>query len=449
MERSVSLPSPAPVSSWPAAAAGSMLPTARRSRLRALFDTVFCFEALFALFLYSNNIKYFLPAFPIDETVVFMAASMPLAAWIVWRNGVRREAIPVLAAAFLFFGWMTLSLLWTPAGGMALRAAAYGVVFDLYCLAVGCLVLAGDRVRLQRFFVWVMGVGTLLSIKGLEIYFTHGSFMFSKEFMGTSAYFNWTIPLLAGIASASTLAFNPIINFWRRLLGASLIGLFVAFILVAGARATLIGAAVALALPLLLVGPRATKGALYLSKVQILAMLAILAFAGYVAYLFASGQLTTTLSRFFSLVNYVETKGTSLRYERLSYWSQALLLWSSSPIFGHGIGSFSIFYAGWEISGTHPHNILLQILCEIGLIGFAFFVFLLITAARWIRIDRLRTDPLFLAVVMLFTAHLFVPAMFSFELGLIWELSLSLGLLTLSWENRAEPAQVATELNPS
>lgn len=430
MERSVSLPSPAPVSSWPAAAAGSMLPTARRSRLRALFDTVFCFEALFALFLYSNNIKYLLPAFPIDETVVFMAASMPLAAWIVWRNGVRREAIPVLAAAFLFFGWMTLSLLWTPAGGMALRAAAYGVVFDLYCLAVGCLVLAGDRVRLQRFFVWVMGVGTLLSIKGLEIYFTHGSFMFYEEFLGTPAYLNWTIPLSAAIAAASSLVFNPQARYGQWLLGCALIGLFLAFALVGGARATLLAAVAALLVPTLLVGPRAGKGALFVPKIQILALLALLALAVYIAYLLASGQITTTLGRFFSLAHYIETKGISLRHERLSYWQQALVFWSWSPLFGHGLGSFSILYSGWEIPGTHPHNILLEILCDLGLVGFTLFAFLLVVALRHIRIARLRSDPLFLAVVMLLLAHLGVLAMVHLELALIWELCLALGLLT-------------------
>ncbi|MCS6877839.1 MAG: O-antigen ligase family protein [Geminicoccaceae bacterium] len=455
MERSPPIPSPA-FSSSPRlfATAGDGLGEgsfrARSLRgLRALVRIVFSFEALFALFLYSNNIKYFLPRLPIDETVLFLAAGFPFAAWIVWRDGIRREAIPVLATAFLFFGWMTLSLLWTPARGMALRAVVYGLVFDLYCLAVGCLVLAGDRERLRRFFVWVVVVCVVLSVKGLQIYMEHGSFMFYEEFLDTPAYLNWTVPLLAGIAAASTLVFAPSANLGLRLLGTALIGVFVLFALAAGARASLLGAAVALAVPLFLVGPRAAKGALYVPKIQILAFLAVLAFAAYVVYLLLFGQITTTLGRFFSLLGYIETKGTSLRYERLSYWQQALTFWSWSPIIGNGINSFSILYSGVEIQGTHPHNIFMQTLADLGIVGFVLLCVFLATAIGRIDVRRLRQDHLFLAVVMVFVSHVLVMAMVHFELALIWELCLAIGLLTLAPERREARVAAPVGASPS
>lgn len=64
---------------------------------------------------------------------------------------------------------------------------------------------------------------------------------------------------------------------------------------------------------------------------------------------------------------------------RLRLWSYAVSLFCNSPIFGGGIGSFQEYIgSGFLISGVkqagwYPHNFILELLCETGLLGTALF----------------------------------------------------------------------------
>jgi O-antigen ligase len=68
----------------------------------------------------------------------------------------------------------------------------------------------------------------------------------------------------------------------------------------------------------------------------------------------------------------------NIRYDLfVSSWRGFL----ESPIIGHGIGSFGLFYLGEDVR-AYPHNIILQILFETGIIGlflFSIFIVKLIT----------------------------------------------------------------------
>ncbi len=402
--------------------------------LGRLLGTLLSFEALFALFLYSNNVKPFLPHLPFDETVALMAASAPLAAWILWRKGLRREGVVVVAAGLLFFGWLATTMLWSPGRTLALRAVAFNLTFNLYCLIVGALVLAGDRARIRRFLLFLVVVGLVLAGNGLWIYVEHGTFRYYRPFMFTRYYLTWTYPVVSASAVALVLALTAPAGSARQLLGLALTFVFGAFLLVGGARGPLLGLVVCLVVPLLVVAPRAERGALLVPRIQILAFLLVTAAGAYVAYLLATGQMTATLSRFLSLLSYLQHQGTALRHERLSYWSSALTFWSQAPLLGNGIGSFSSLYVpgGGEVAGTHPHNILLEILAETGLVGLALFVLLLLVAAQGVRPARLREDPLYLCVWMLFASLLLIRAMLSDDLAYQWELFLAIGLLSLA-----------------
>jgi O-antigen ligase len=402
--------------------------------LGRLIGTLLSFEALFALFLYSNNIKPFLPRLPFDETVALMAASAPLAVWILWRKGLRREGVVVVAAGLLFFGWLATTMLWSPGRTLALRAVAFNLTFNLYCLIVGALVLAGDRSRIRRFLFFLVVIGLILAGNGLWIYVEHGTFRYYRPFMFTRYYLTWTYPVVSASAVALVLALTAPAGSARQLLGLALALVFGAFLLVGGARGPLLGLAVCLVVPLVVVAPRAERGALLVPKIQILAFLLVTGAGAYVAYLLATGQMTATLSRFLSLLSYLQYQGTALRHERLSYWSNALTFWSQAPLLGNGIGSFSSLYVpgGGEVAGTHPHNILLEILAETGLVGLALFTLLLLAAAQGARPARLREDPLYLCAWMLFASLLLIRAMLSDDLAYQWELFLAIGLLSLS-----------------
>ncbi len=407
--------------------------SAIRRGVAGFLGFLFSFETLFGLFLYSNNLKPFLPNLPFDETVVLMAVSLPFAAWILWRNGLRRDGLLVVAAALLFLGWLALSMLWSPGRALAVRSVAFNLTFNLYCLVVGALVLTTDHRRIRRLFVFMLGVGLLFSINGLWIYLEHGTFRFYGPFQGTRAYLTWTYPVASASPFALVLALTSPLGSLRQILGIASSLIFGTFLLVASARGPMLCFGLSLLVPLLIVPPRIGRGTLHVQRLQIAAFFLVVIAAAYLAYILSTGHVTATIQRFFDLLGYIEYGGSGVRFERLNYWSNAIVFWSSSPLIGTGIGSFSSLYLqGREIPGTHPHNIVLEILSETGLIGFLLFLFFMWSAARKIRIARLREDPLYLSITMLFASLSVVRAMLSDDLAYQWELFLVIGLLTLS-----------------
>jgi O-antigen ligase len=53
----------------------------------------------------------------------------------------------------------------------------------------------------------------------------------------------------------------------------------------------------------------------------------------------------------------------------------------NNPIFGNGVGSWPIYFDTLD-ERNYPHNILVEILTEFGLVGFLFFCILLILVFR-------------------------------------------------------------------
>lgn len=409
-----------------------MLPPGAGTRVFArVLRGIFSFEALFALFLYSNTLKYFFPKLPIDETALLLLLSAIVFVALIWRHGLYRPGLSLVLVSLAFFGWLTLSMLWSPGRTLALQAVAYNLTFNILCLSVGALLLAGDPRRIARFFACLLVIGTFLSLHGLWIYFEHGTFRFYRGFEGISAYLLWGFPVATASAVSLSLAFAASPGTALQLTGTILSVLFAIFLLIASGRAPMLSYAVCLAVPIFLVAPRIADKRLFVSRMQLIALLGLLGFILYIAYALYQGNIPYTIQRFFDLWGYIEYEGAAVRFQRLSYWLSALEYWSRSPLIGTGIGSFSSLYlSGREIAGTQPHNILLEILTELGIIGLLLFGLVLWVALRSVEIERLKRDPLFLGSFLMFVGLFGVRAMTSSDLAFQWELFVSLGLLT-------------------
>lgn len=407
--------------------------------LTNVLGAILSFEGLFALFLYSNTLKYFFPPLPVDETALLLALGGLAFAVSIWRHGLYRPGLTLVVAFLPFFGWLTLSMLWSPGRTLAIQAVAYNLTFNLFCLCVGALLLAADPRRMTRFFTCVLLVGTVLSIHGLWIYSEYGTFRFYREFRDIAAYLLWGFPVATASAVSLGFAFAAPPGTARQLIGTLLSILFAVFLLIASGRAPMLSYAVCLTVPIFLVAPRIVGGSVLVSRVQVIAGLASLGLVGYVVWALYQGNIPYTIQRFFDLWGYIEYGGTAVRFERLSYWQHALAYWSQSPLIGTGIGSFSTLYlSGVELAGTQPHNILLEIATELGLIGLILFAVPLSMALRSVTVDRLKSDPLFLASFLMFAGLFGVRAMTSSDLAFQWELFVSLGLLKAALRSPTE-----------
>ena len=92
---------------------------------RWMLSQLLSFEALFVLFLYSNEIKVLLPPLPIDETVLFGALTMAVGAWLLSRAGLYLPGLVIVGTAFVFVAFALISYGWTPSKLLVKQRLAY------------------------------------------------------------------------------------------------------------------------------------------------------------------------------------------------------------------------------------------------------------------------------------------------------------------------------------
>ena len=98
--------------------------------------------------------------------------------------------------------------------------------------------------------------------------------------------------------------------------------------------------------------------------------------AAWLAYLGVTYLATINITSSVVGINIVRTT-TSLRYD---LWMNALECWIQSPLLGCGFYQLDRY----ESLGAHPHNLLLQILTETGLIGLSFLLAIILIILKHI-----------------------------------------------------------------
>jgi O-antigen ligase len=166
-----------------------------------------------------------------------------------------------------------------------------------------------------------------------------------------------------------------------------------------------------------------------------------------VTYALTSGDVAldqmATLARFQGLVTGDLHSNSDLR--RSTILPTAMYLISQAPIFGHGLGSWPILVLNVDIQ-NHPHNMILEVLCELGFVGLALLSLTFIAVLRRINVESLRSDPLFLAATMLFI-NTFLNSMTSGDFPENRNVFVMLGLMLVrSMQVEDEPEQAEDEV---
>jgi O-antigen ligase len=162
-------------------------------------------------------------------------------------------------------------------------------------------------------------------------------------------------------------------------------GLALAFVVVilSGSRGATISAAVAIGVVLLLSRRRTYMTVLFTFAVAAIAALFLLLPADSVDFL---------------RVRYVDQLADTVYLAgRDILFAQVTDFWQSSPVFGHGIGSFSLV-SSWE----YPHNLIFEVLSEFGIVG-ACLLFGPLLYLLWVSLGRRRyVDHRTVGVLVLF-----------------------------------------------
>jgi O-antigen ligase len=141
------------------------------------------------------------------------------------------------------------------------------------------------------------------------------------------------------------------------------------------------------------------------------------------------------------------TRGASAQVRIVSA-EKSIQLWESRPAFGVGLGGFPVL-AGLGDTRDYPHDLILELLAETGLVGLLLFGMVIATAIRNLGpLRALRRDPLRMALLALLV-YSFTNALVSGDLvdnrSLLAFAGLCLvGIIAPNRAGSQEPAHAAT-----
>lgn len=397
--------------------------------LRTTLSSIFSFEMLVVLYIYSNVFQVLLPKLPINSTIIFFVLSVGFGGLIMLREGVYLRGLYLVMAYLPYLFWGFLSIAWTPSRTMVFDNLKLLATVDLAMLVLGGMVIANKRERVVRLMSLIVMMAMIVALLGIFIYIKFGSFKYASWGVGR-VYNEWGRGVTNGGVVILILFLRSRFGSLRQLVLGGLLGICTLFILVSSSRSAL----VALAVPAFLfmainAAPPGRRG-FALSRAQILLLLLGVAAVAGLGLLITSGFQIDTVQRLLKVLDQADNTDMVLEANRFDYYAAAIQFFFQSPVIGNGVRSFSVMLRGFEMDGVEPHNIFLELLCDTGLIGFVLFLLLLFQAFRPISLNRLRADPVLLCATMLFTAR-FTVAMFGQDLAFQNMLFFTLALMAI------------------
>jgi len=351
-------------------------------------------EAAFVLFLFSGRYK-FLPEFrwfPADLTMAFLGLTLGLVGWAMINGRLKPPplTLPVIALV-LFSEFVAASYFWSSTSDLnSDKAQRYLILTATAFLLAYVLSCNPDRrQRIGRLVAWFSA-----AFAGYYVFYRYvmGIDLVAVDDFGTAAADEASNNYLEFGSHAAILFIVCLVSVvvwpWRRLwlallgLAASLMAL-----LSIGGRGPFVTAV--LAIPLVAVGltfQPSRAGPAFSRLGTILLILGLTAGIATVTTDLADKAEFRTLER---LRLQLSNEDTSSLDERSQGRNLALRLWLESPTLGWGIGEYRVHDSYLH----YPHNLLLEILAELGIVGaslFAAFVFPAVVAC--LRIAR-GTDP--------------------------------------------------------
>ncbi|RME46722.1 MAG: hypothetical protein D6791_07545 [Chloroflexi bacterium] len=285
-----------------------------------------------------------------------------LIAALVYRLVLRRERIGwtrEMSLALIFAGVILLGILYTPASAYGMDKALRFVSLTMLAFFTPLVIMTSRRAVTRFFFGW-LGIAMLLTADALS---RLGSGQRLSGFNATSIAVSRTVGV-AVLVLVFTVLMGRVARTWRILAVGGLV-LMTLVLLGSGARGPFLSLGIVVALATGIASGRPGRRARSLLIIGILG-LAILG-------VLWSGLVPTASIQRFNLLMSQADRDTSSQ-ARLMVMRDAWQLFVSSPVIGRGIGSVSAFGAGRE--QVYPHNILLELAAETGVLGLGLYLVL-------------------------------------------------------------------------
>jgi O-antigen ligase len=331
-------------------------------------------EASFLLFLFAGRYKNLpeLRGFPIDFTLLFFTTTLALIAWAIVAGRLRPFPLsPGILSMIAFCALATASLFWSSIDDLNIDKMVR-FLFLTSPSFFAAYMFAQDKQRkerLLRLLVWfscaiLLYYGYYRCILGIDVAADAETDGYADNYLEYSSHASIIFIIFLCLAAYGS----------PKQLGIAIIGSSAAlFALVAiGGRGPLTLAL--LAIPLLALGLLSRSVSLQRLKRLILFVSALIVIGGvgYGGFVQLSEpnavwEQLHTLDRYQAQLSGEETHSVDLRIDGQE---DAYRRWLEKPLLGWGFGEFRVQHNDL----AYPHNLLLEILMEIGLAGAFFFV---------------------------------------------------------------------------
>lgn len=329
-------------------------------------------EVSFGLFLVAGfykadpRLQNFLPEF-FDLTIFFGVIVVLFILFKILKRNLKIPRIPskLFLPYIVLVVLMFVSLLYT-------EAPIYGWDKFLRFITITTLAIFGPIFlftnirKFHRFLYTLVAISSLMVVE--SIISSHNITGFHTAF--GSDYL--ALGRITGIVSLAIIFYFLLKNnklkvklLWVLLLVLNVFGLFYS-----GGRAPVI----AFFLTIIILGLFSLAPKIKPKQAKIIKIAYSLILFGLVFFLVSPKQFSTLFNRI-NIVFTEEGGGVSLSI-RLSLYNSAIKAFIENPLQGLGLGGFSNYYAGVD-QRLYPHNILLEIGAELGIIGLILFFFLI------------------------------------------------------------------------
>lgn len=335
---------------------------------------------MFALFLFSGYFKTALGPLQskIDLTLLLLALSFMIAVKRLYQRPVVDQRYAVSWFLFILLACMaSFSLSYS-------SSYAYGLDKSLRFMIItgwsffGVFLLIRTKESAQRFFHGVVIVSTALA--GFALMELNSRL--GVNYMGTIAAVGsdyLSLGRTAGIGVLLLITFclyNEKLTFKSKSLFFVLLLFVLTALIVSGSRMPLIATGFCIIFILFysfrLKGKKimVNSGFAYISAFSVVAI-----FAGLYAY--AHGFFDTIIHRMTMLIE--RPDGGNSAAARMERFDAAIQMFNAKSFLGNGIGSFAVEFSGRD-TRSYPHNIFLEFMSELGIVGVMAFIMLIALA---------------------------------------------------------------------
>lgn len=371
---------------------------------------IFRGEVFFALFLLAGNFKSALSFLPgsIDLTIFFLGLSMVIAIKRLIKNPkILKCSIEAIYIFFLFIVVVLGSTFYSSSTIYSIEKSMRFLIITSWAY-LGVFFLIKDRDSLKRFLNTMIFIGIIMS--GIAIY----QFVFIQKLS-----FSFTSVLGSNyLALGRTVGIGIIILFfyfvdekkklWNLLLILMIVQMTIA-LLISGGKMPLLSMGLVFSSYIFYLIISRTKDMNLKNGVKKLLLLMLLMIPLIIA-LANIGMFDVVIMRLTGLFRSLSSDTSTVG--RITRYITALNMWGDKPILGKGVGSFPLFYSGTELR-DYPHNIFLEILSELGILGFGVFTLLIVTSLyngwRLFKLKFKGIDSLQMTLLLVFL-YLFINA---------------------------------------